>query len=252
VDLARRAAAVHRAGLERPQHYEHKSSDTDLVGEVDRRAEEVIVRGLREARPDDAILAEEATEEEGSSGVRWVIDPLDGTVNYSRGLPVFAVSLGVEIDGRPMVGVVLDTARDRLFVGVRDRPATRDGRPIVVSGHRDLSTALVATGFAYRSDDRVRQADVLRTVLPRVGDIRRAGSAALDLCAVASGEVDAYFEAGVAPWDMAGGRVVAEAAGADVRIHEADGRRVAVAASPELMAVLVELLREAGALPGTP
>jgi myo-inositol-1(or 4)-monophosphatase len=146
--------------------------------------------------------------------------------------------------------VVLDTARDRLFMGVRGGGATRDGDPIRVSELTDLSTALVATGFSYRPEERAVQAEVLRTVLPRIGDIRRGGSAALDLCAVACGEVDAYVETGVAPWDMAGGRVIAEAAGALIRIDVAGD--LAVAAAPGLADALLSLLREAGVEGVTP
>jgi myo-inositol-1(or 4)-monophosphatase len=252
VDLARRAAAIHREGLDRRQMYDRKSSATDLVGEVDREAERVIVDGIREARPDDAILAEEATDRSGSSGIRWLIDPLDGTVNYSRRYPVYAVSIGIEIVGHPTVGVVLDTARDRLFTGIRGHRATRDGAPIGVSEREDLATALVATGFSYRAEQRTKQAEVLRAVLPRIGDIRRGGSAALDLCSVACGEVDAYYEIGVAPWDIAGGRVVAEAAGAVVRVEASDGGAFVLAASPALAGPLAALLDEAGAPAATP
>jgi myo-inositol-1(or 4)-monophosphatase len=246
VDVARQAADVHRAGLARPHVYESKSSPTDLVGDVDRDAERTIVESIRRVRPDDAMLAEESADHPGSTGVRWVVDPLDGTVNYSRRYPVFAVSIGIEIEGVPTVGVVLDTARDRLFVGVRGRGSTRDGAPIRVAERAELSTALVATGFSYQPKRRAIQADVLRAVLPRIGDIRRGGSAALDLCAVACGEVDAYFETDVSPWDMAGGRVIAVAAGAFVLIVDSGDKTVAVAASPSVADVLLNLLRSAG------
>ncbi|HJP67203.1 MAG TPA: inositol monophosphatase family protein [Actinomycetota bacterium] len=252
VDLARRAAAVHRAGLERQQTYDHKTSATDLVSDVDREAERVIVEALRAARPEDAVLAEEATEEGGTSGIRWVVDPLDGTVNYSRRYPLFAVSIGIEILGVPEVGVVLDTARDRLFVGRRGGDATRDGAPIRAPGGVDLSQAVVATGFSYRPERRARQAGALEGLLPRIANIRCDGSAALDLCAVASGEVDAYFESEVAPWDVAAGRVVAEAAGVEVVVETVGLTTGVVAAAPDLLGPLMALLRQTGAWADTP
>lgn len=246
VELTERAAEVHRGGLARQQTFDQKTSATDLVSEVDREAERLIVEGIRTARPRDAILAEEATDRTGTSGVRWLVDPLDGTVNFSRRYPTFAVSIGLEVDGEPVIGVVRDSARGHLFTGVRGRGATRDGVPIRPSEHADLSTALVATGFSYRPEERAAQAEVLRTVLGRIGDIRRGGSAALDLCAVACGEVDAYYEHGVAPWDLAGGRVIADAAGAVVRVMEIGNATLIVAAPPPLMEPLLELLAEAG------
>jgi myo-inositol-1(or 4)-monophosphatase len=252
VDLARQAASVHRSGLDRPQEYDHKTSPTDLVSDVDREAERVIVEGLRRARPGDALLAEEETDLGGSSGVRWLIDPLDGTVNYSRRYPNFAVSLGVEIDGVPTIGVVFDTARDQVFAGVAGRGAARDGIPIHVPDSPDLAMAVVATGFSYLPDRRASQAAALRTILPRIANIRCDGSAALDLCSVATGEVDAYFETDVAPWDVAAGRVIAEAAGATVVVQQSDSATGVVAASPGLFASLSDLLAEARVALPTP
>jgi myo-inositol-1(or 4)-monophosphatase len=252
IDLARQAARVHRAGLNRKQDWDHKTSPTDLVSDVDREAERVIVEEVRRARPDDAISAEESGGLGGSSGVRWLIDPLDGTVNYSRRYPNFSVSIGIEVDGAPTIGVVLDTARDRLFVGVAGHEATRDGVIIRVPEPPDLSAAVVATGFSYRPDRRAVQAGALPTLLPRIANIRCDGSAALDLCAVACGEVDAYFESDVAPWDVAAGRVIAEAAGATVTVTETDGVTGVVAAAATLFPGLVDLLAEAGVAPSTP
>lgn len=252
VDVAKRAAEVHRDGLGRRQIWDSKTSTADLVGDVDRESERVIVESIRRARPDDSILAEEGTNVAGSSRVRWVVDPLDGTVNFSRRFPMHAVSIGVEIDGRPAVGVVLDTARGRLFFAVTGRPASRDGKPIQASAHSELETAIVATGFSYLADRRARQAGALQTVLPRVADIRSMGSAALDLCAVACGEVDAYYEVGPAEWDLSAGRLIAERAGALVRVDEVQGQNVIVAAGPRLAGSLLGLLTEAGVLTATP
>ncbi|MFN2589348.1 MAG: inositol monophosphatase family protein [Actinomycetota bacterium] len=246
VDAARRAAQVHRAGLERDQHTDVKTSTSDPVSDVDRDAERVIVEAIRRGRPDDALLAEESTDEQGSSGVRWVIDPLDGTVNYISRYPLFAVSIGIEVEGVPTIGVVLDSARDRLYAAVAGRGATRDGEAIRVPEPSDLASAIVATGFSYRSSRRAQQAEALRTVLPRIGNIRCDGSAALDLCAVATGEVDAYFENPVAPWDVAAGRVIAEEAGATVSVRTTGTSTDVLAAPPPLFDALQDLLREAG------
>jgi myo-inositol-1(or 4)-monophosphatase len=173
-------------------------------------------------------------------------------VNYSRRYPNFAVSIGVEVDGVPTIGVVLDTARDRLFVGVAGRGATRNGDAIHIPDPPDLARAVVATGFSYLPDRRADQATPLRTILPRIANIRCDGSAALDLCSVATGEVDAYFESDVAPWDVAAGRVIAEAAGAAIHVTESNGVTGVVAASPPLLVSLTDLLAEAGVRLPTP
>ena len=248
VDLAARAAEVHRRSLGGVRQLGTKSSSTDMVTEVDREAERVIVAHLRRERPDDAILAEEETREQGSTGVRWVIDPLDGTTNYIYGYPAFAVSIGAEVDGVRVVGVVHDSSRGEVFAGVRGRGATLDGRPIRAGRHADLSTALVATGFLYSREQRARLGAIVGQVLPRVRDIRRGGSAALDLCSVAAGRVDAFYELGLGEWDVAAGAVIAEAAGAEVRLVRlsAGPSPLTVAANAALIEPLLDLLREAG------
>lgn len=254
-DLALAAGREHVAGRRGPLDVQSKSSPTDLVSRVDRRAEEVIVRGLAAARPHDAVLAEEGGVQEGSSGVRWLIDPLDGTTNYVYGYPASSVSIAAEIDGVPRVGVVFDPSAGspgHLYEAIAGRGATRDGRPIAVRPHDELATALVATGFSYDAAQRGRQAAALTHILPRIRDIRRAGSAALDLCRVADGQVDAYWELDLSPWDYAAGAVIARAAGAAVRtLPAAHGRGPAVvAAAPTLLPALLELLAESGVLVG--
>jgi len=250
VDMAAQAAAVHRRALGAVRELGTKSSNTDMVTEVDREAEQLLTGILRRERPDDAILAEEGTRERGTSGVRWVIDPLDGTTNFIYGYPAFAVSIGVEIDGVRAVGVVHDSASGEVFVAVRGGAATLDGRPIRVRAHGDLSTALVATGFLPSREVRARLGAIAAHVLPRVRDIRRGGSAAIDLCSVAAGRLDAYYELGLGEWDLAAGAVVAEAAGAAVRVLPvaAGPGPLTIAAAPALMDPLLDLLREAGAL----
>ncbi len=223
-----------------------KSSPTDPVTEADRAAESAIVAGIAEARPDDAIVGEEGTDRAGSSGVVWYVDPIDGTVNYLYGIPAYAVSIAVGL-GRSMVaGVVLNPATDELFAASVGAGATRNGLPISVSDRTDLAAALVATGFGYQADRRRAQADVLSALLPTIRDIRRFGSAALDLCAVASGRVDAYYEAGLNVWDYAAGWLIAAEAGATCD----DGRggppseRFLVAAGPGIHHQLGERLRD--------
>ena len=218
---------------------ETKSSATDMVTQVDRDAEALLVGRIRAERPDDAILGEEGGETAGTSGVRWVLDPLDGTTNYLYGYPAFAVSVAAEVDGETAVGAVHDASRGETFVAIRGHGATVDGRPAAVSGKTDLSTALVGTGFAYRRDDRAAQAALLPRVLPAVRDIRRAGAAALDLCWVGCGRLDGFYERGLQPWDLAAGAlVVREAGGLTTRL--ADG--TVVAAGPGVFDALVSLV----------
>jgi myo-inositol-1(or 4)-monophosphatase len=252
VELAAAGVEVHCRRLADRQTFDHKTSDTDLVSEVDREAERTIVEGIRRARPNDAILGEEATDDVGSSGVRWLVDPLDGTVNYSRRYPMYAVSIGVEVDGVPSIGVVHDSVRDHRYVGIRGRGATRNGTAISPSRCSDVALAVVATGFSYRRDRRASQARALPALLPRIANIRCDGSAALDLCLVACGEVDAYFESDVAPWDVAAGRVIAEESGATVRVTDVEGGTGIVAAPPALFDQLHPELIESGAFPATP
>jgi myo-inositol-1(or 4)-monophosphatase len=229
---------------------ERKSSATDLVTRVDREAERLIVDALLGARPHDGLLAEEGAVREGTSGVRWIIDPLDGTTNYVYGYPAFCVSVGVEVDGRPAVGVVHDTTAGHVYAAISGHGAECDGRPIHVRSPGRLAEALLATGFSYGAQVRARQAQALTTILPRVRDIRRAGSAALDLCHVAAGRVDAYYELGLSPWDWAAGRIIAMAAGAEVEFFEepASGKPVIIAAPPALMPHLRALIAEAGVI----
>jgi len=249
-ELARDAARVHIEGRQNTLNIETKSSPTDLVSQVDREAERVIVERLREVRPDDAVLAEEGAASKGTSGVRWVIDPLDGTTNYVYGYPAFAVSIAVEIDGRPQIGVVHDSSSGHVYRAISGFGAVCDDRPLQVREQPDLGKALVATGFSYEAAQRERQGVVVAQLLGRVRDLRRGGSAALDLCHVAAGHVDAYWEAGLASWDYAAGVVIAREAGAEVLVLEtAHGRGPAVvAAPPSLLPDFLDLLREAGAL----
>ena len=224
-----------------------------MVSDADRAAEDAIVELIRRERPDDGLLGEEGASVGGSSGRRWVVDPLDGTTNYLYGFPAWAVSVAVEDGSGPLAGVVLDPPRAELFSAARGQgafvqTAAFDGgpKPLRVREGAPLSASLVATGFAYEAEQRARQADTLRAVLPRVRDIRRGGAAALDLAWVAAGRLDAYYERGLKPWDWAAGRLlVTEAGGA---VSELPGEPLGLAAAaPDLLPELLELLRGAGA-----
>ena len=249
-DLALQAGRIHADGRRQALRVETKSSPTDLVSQVDKAAERLIVERLRRERPDDAILGEEGTSREGTSGLRWVVDPLDGTTNYVYGYPAYSVSIAVEIDGEARVGVVLDSSSGRLYRAVAGSGAVCDDHPIRVRVPEGLATALVATGFSYASAQRDHEGAVLAALLGRIRDIRRSGTAALDLCRLAAGEVDAYWELDLSPWDFAAGVLIAREAGAEVLLAPAargDGRAV-VGTHPSLMPAFTALLREAGAL----
>jgi myo-inositol-1(or 4)-monophosphatase len=249
-DLARRAGAlVQRLRVGAVGGPTTKSSLTDYVTEADRAAERSIIDGIVAARPGDAVLGEESDARSGTSGVRWLVDPIDGTTNYVYGIPAYAVSIAAERDGQMVAGVVHDPVAGSTFAARRGAGATCNGAPIACSQRADLGTALVGTGFAYLAERRAQQAGVLLRVLPRVRDIRRMGSAALDLCSVACGRLDAYYERGLQPWDLAAGWLIAVEAGAvvgDLRGGDPSGEHT-VAAPPALFGKLVELLIEAGA-----
>jgi len=237
LETARAAAALVRDRATREVTVaDTKSSSVDVVTEADRASEELVRRLLRERRPDDGFLGEEESEEAGTSGVRWVIDPIDGTVNFLYGLPQYAVSIAAEWRGEVVAGVVVNAATGVEYVahvssgGTAE--ATRDGRPIGVRGPAPLSQRLVATGFSYDASLRELQAQALVRLLPRVRDIRRLGSCALDLCHVAEGSVDAYVEEGVNLWDHAAGALVARAAGARTELTRGVGGRDLLVCAP--------------------
>jgi myo-inositol-1(or 4)-monophosphatase len=233
-----------------------KSSDIDVVTEADRAAESLIRDLIRSRRPDDAFLGEEGDDESGTTGVRWVIDPIDGTVNFLYGLPQFAVSIAAELDGRAVAGVVLNAATGTEYVARTEDGRTvarRDGRPIAVGGEAPLSHRLLATGFSYDRVVRVRQAEALTRLLPLVRDVRRLGSCALDLCLVADGSFDGYVEEGVNPWDHAAGGLIARAAGARTALGTgAGGLTLLLCAPAHGFDELAQAVEDAGfVVPGT-
>jgi myo-inositol-1(or 4)-monophosphatase len=192
---------------------EAKSTPTDLVSAADKAAEELILARIGAARPDDGFLGEEGADEAGSSGLRWIVDPLDGTANFLFGIPQWAISIAVEDADGVIAGVVFDPPRGELWAAERDGSATLDGVPVQGSRREELATTLVATGFGYDAEVRRAQAATVAALLPEVRDVRRFGAAALDLAWCAAGRFDAYYERGVKRWDIAAGGLLCERAG---------------------------------------
>ncbi|MBN2623542.1 MAG: inositol monophosphatase [Acidimicrobiales bacterium] len=256
VDLATEAAGqavdLLAAGLDRARvTVATKATPTDMVSELDRASEQLIVEALLAARPGDGIVAEEGSAVTGSSGLRWVVDPLDGTTNYLYGHPGWAVSIAAEDAEGIVAGVVADGTRAEVFTATRGGGARRDGVPIACSQRAELSTALVGTGFGYDPARRRAQGEVVAGLLPHVRDIRRMGAAAIDLCSVACGRLDAYYERGLEWWDLAAGGLIAAEAGAVVSSLDGgplvSGTAGAVAAAPSIAAPLRGLLDSLGA-----
>jgi myo-inositol-1(or 4)-monophosphatase len=195
-----------------------KSTETDVVTAADRASEQLIRTRLADLWPDAHVLGEEEGGAEATDGLVWVVDPIDGTVNYLYGAPSYAVSVAAQVDGVSVAGAVVEPATGRTWTAARGQGAWLDGRPLAVSDAGRLELALVATGFAYDAGRRGRQARMWAELLPRVRDIRRGGSAALDLCAVAAGWVDAHVEHGLNRWDWAAAALIAQEAGAVLRL----------------------------------
>ena len=234
-----------------------KSSTVDVVTQVDRDAESLIRGRLAELRPGDGFFGEESGAESSTSGLTWVVDPIDGTVNFLYGIPHYAVSIAV-VEGEPdpqswraLAGVVVNPASGELYTATAGGGAHLGTQQLRVAEATSLEQSLLATGFAYRAETRAEQGAAVARLLPRVRDIRRMGTASLDLCAVASGRVNAYFERTLNPWDHAAGALIATEAGAAVEGMpgaRAD-HRFTLAAHPESIADLRVLLAEVGALP---
>ena len=258
VSTAREAAdLVARGRASAAEQVDVKSSPVDMVTAVDRACEELVTSRLLGARPDDGLLGEEGGERTGTSGVRWVVDPIDGTTNFVYGLPAYAVSIAAEVDGEVRAGVVLNAATGELYsatLGGGARlalPGRPEEVPLAVGRPASLEQTLVATGFGYRSEQRRAQGAVVAELLPQVRDIRRLGSAALDLCTVAGGRVDAYYEMHLNRWDVAAGALVAAEAGVVVTglpgrpFAEPLGIAVAPSVAEEFLDLLTRLHRVA-------
>ena len=223
-----------------------KSSPTDVVTVMDKQAEKLIGDYIRARRSHDGMLGEEGSSTGGDTGVRWVVDPIDGTVNYLYGYPGWSVSIAAEVQGITQVGVVIVPTLSETFVAVRGRGAMCNDRPIHVRPSPALDRALIGTGFGYVTSLRERQAQVIRDLLPQVQDIRRGGSAAVDLCSVAAGRLDGYFERGTHRWDIAAGElIVRESGGVVGGLHgSAASTELAIAASPGLFDLLHDRLAQ--------
>ena len=226
-----------------------KASDIDLVTEIDRASEALISQRLLAARPGDGIVGEEGTGIASTSGVEWLVDPIDGTTSFYYGLPGFSVSIAARLDGQVVAGCVLAPAITTEYSAVLGEGAWMNGEPIECRDTTELRKALVATGFSPDHERRARQGQMFATIIPQLRDIRRMGSAALDLAAVAAGQVDAYFEIGLSLWDYAAGVLIAAEAGALTIVEPDDttGRAFVVASAPGIATELVALLRDANA-----
>lgn len=250
VAAAERIAELRPAG--RVDVTSTKSSPTDVVTEIDHESERFIREHLLAARPDDGIVGEEGDDHIGTSGVEWVVDPIDGTVNFVYDIPQYAVSIAAQQDGQVAAGFVINVASGERWGAVRGVGAWRSSggerHSLAVPYPPRLAQALVATGFNYVPDVRQKQASAVAALLPQVRDIRRFGSAALDLCALASGQLDAYVEEGLQPWDLAAGTLIAREAGLMVRGLDCDepDNRLVMAAHPALAEEFFGAVRACG------
>lgn len=259
LELAVRVAAEGAALAERTREdaitrVRTKSTRNDVVTAADHAVERLVIDALRAERPGDAVLTEESGTHRGADGapVRWILDPIDGTVNYLYGVPHYGVSLAAEVGGEVVAGVVHNAATGVSWTAVRGRGAYREGRRLGGSGADDLAGSLVATGFGYAPGRRAHQARVLAGLAERIRDIRRFGAAALDLCLAAEGVVDAFYEKGLNLWDFAAGALIATEAG--LLVTGADGGLpdggLVVAAPPGIHAALLDALAALGAADG--
>ncbi|MDR2986350.1 MAG: inositol monophosphatase [Nocardiopsaceae bacterium] len=253
VTIAREAGELLTNRRTRPEVIGTKTSPTDIVTEMDQAAERLIRTRILAERPDDSILGEEGGQTGGDAPVRWIVDPLDGTVNYLYGLPDWAVSIAAEAGGQVVAGAVCAPRRNALYGAFAGGGAWRatlsgesasDREPLACSAADSLSRALIATGFGYERGRRVVQGQVLSAVLPRVRDIRRNGACSVDLCSLAAGNVDGYYERGVQYWDIAAGTLIAREAGARVGglAGKPAGPSMTIGAGPALFAELHDLL----------
>jgi myo-inositol-1(or 4)-monophosphatase len=247
LELAQRAARAAGEVLlsyygRAPEGLESKTSATDPVSDADREAERVIRELLEAERPDDGLMGEEGSRSPAPSGRRWIVDPLDGTVNFLYGLRAWGVSIALEDEEGLAVGVVFNPVSGECFEAERGKGATVNAEPIHVTGCRSLDRAMVATGFSYESERRADQAEILVSLLPRIRDLRRAGAAALDLAYVAAGRADAFYERGLKRWDEAAGLLLVHEAGGVTADLDGEPHGAVAAATQELLDELLPLL----------
>jgi myo-inositol-1(or 4)-monophosphatase len=244
---AQAAAEIVTAAYGQPRPVGSKSSPTDIVTQTDLRAEELVRRLLLDATPDAGLLGEEGGKVAPGARLQWVIDPLDGTINFLYGVPLFGVSIAAAVDGEVVAGAVVDVQRGELFSAHRGGGARRDGQAISVSSCTELPQALVTTGFSYRAELREVQGEVAHRLLSRARDLRCFGSSALELCWVACARVDAYFQHGTEIWDRAAGVLIAEEAGARVELPCPENDDLTIAAGPGVFEGVRELVQPAAA-----
>ena len=228
----RTAAEVIRGAYGRPRPVGRKSSPTDLVTQTDLQVEDKVRELLLAATPDAGLIGEEGGRTDRGARLQWLIDPLDGTINFVYGVPIFGVSIAAAIDGEVVAGAVVDVLRDELFSAHRGGGARCQGRPVTVSSCSLLSQALVVTGFSYRAEVRDLQGEIAHRLLSRARDLRCFGSAALELCWVACARVDGYFERDTQIWDRAAGALIAEEAGAGIELPCPENDGLTIAAAP--------------------
>ena len=255
LDLAERAARAAGSLLKERFHrpaegVQAKSTPTDLVSDADRASEELLVDLISAERPRDGFLTEESDATESHSGVGWILDPLDATVNFLFGIPWWCVSVAAEDGDGTVVGAIYNPLLDELFSGFRDKGAWLNGSPMRVSDRADIATALIGTGFSYDPKARADQAEIAARVLPRARDIRRGGSAALELAHLATGRLDGFYEAPLEPWDKAAGLLmIAEAGGVITKLPGPRGLTDgAIASGPRIHDDLVKLVLGEGGL----
>ena len=220
---------------ERKTDIEKKSSSSDYVTSLDRQIESGIVQFIRKNRANDGILGEEGASRSGTSGIRWIIDPIDGTSNFVYSIPYFSISIAIEAEGEIVAGVVADLSSNDIFDAVKGHGSRCNNEIIKVNDNDSLQSAIVTTGFSYGPERREFQGGMLQHILPRIGDIRRFGSAALDLCWLAKGRVDAFYEEGLNLWDYAAGSLIVTEAGGTVRtVNLAHGINLLLATNAHL------------------
>jgi myo-inositol-1(or 4)-monophosphatase len=231
-DAARQAATVITRTYGRPDPIGRKTSPTDVVTQTDLRAEALLTERLQARTPDAGILGEEGGTTAPGARLQWILDPLDGTINFLYGVPLFAVSVAAAIDGEVVAGAVADVLSDELFSAHLGGGARLDGEPIAASSCASFALALVMTGFSYHATQRAVQAEVVQRVLSRARDVRCFGSTALELCWVACGRADGYFQRGTAIWDRAAGALIAAEAGAVTELPCPENEDLIISAAP--------------------